>query len=384
MKPFQNNSAAAKARLPQLQRLMAWTQDIQNALSGRGVVTDEESPPTQTDTPPILPTSIFPARGATRLVSPLKDVVGTLRAAKATASGKRKPAGLRRAGTPEVPSGAKFIERTYVNHAGERHYKLYIPGKALPGKRPLLLMLHGCKQNPDDFAAGTRMNALGDAHGMLVAYPAQSNSANMSACWNWFDPAHQLPGAGEPSILAGLTQEIIAEHKIDPTRVFVAGLSAGGSMALVLAAAYPNLFAAAGVHSGLAYQSANDVMSAFAAMRGDARPARPQPSVRKIIFQGNADRTVHPSNAASIAHAARGHKPQTSKHNAPGSNGWGYAKTVWRDENGAAQMEKWIVEGAGHAWSGGSSKGSFTDPKGPDASAEMVRFFLSENVRQSA
>jgi poly(hydroxyalkanoate) depolymerase family esterase len=381
MKPFQKNSAAANARLPQLQRLMAWTQDIQSALSGRGDVADAEPEPAQTDTSQTSPMPTFPARGAMRLVSPLKDVVGTLRAAKAAVSGKQNPAGLRRARTPEVPQGARFIEKTYANHAGERRYKLYIPAKALPGKRPLLLMLHGCKQDPDDFAAGTRMNALGEAHGMLVAYPAQSNSANMSACWNWFDPAHQLQGAGEPSIIAGVTEEIIAAHEIDPTRVFVAGLSAGGAMALVLAAAYPNLFAAAGIHSGLPYQSANDVMSAFAAMRGDARPSRPQPHVRKIIFQGDADRTVHPSNAASIAHAACGHTPETSKHTAPSSHGRSYAKTIWHDENGSAQMEKWIIQGAGHAWSGGSQEGSFTDPKGPDASAEMVRFFLSEDVR---
>jgi poly(hydroxyalkanoate) depolymerase family esterase len=381
MKPFQKNPAAANARLPQLQRLMAWTQDIQNALSGRSAVPDAKPAPSQTDASKALPRSMVPAGGDMRLVSPLKDVVGALRAAKTKTAGKPRPAGLRRAPAPEVAQGARFVEEPYANHAGERRYKLYIPAKALPGKRPLLLMLHGCKQDPDDFAAGTRMNALAEAHGMLVAYPAQTISANMSACWNWFDPTHQLQGAGEPSILAGLTQDIIIAHNIDPTRVFVAGLSAGGAMALVLAAAYPNLYAAAGIHSGLPYQSASDVMSAFAAMRGDARPARPQPRVRRIIFQGDADKTVHPSNAASIAHAPRGHKPETSKHSASDPHGRSYAKTIWRDESGVPAMEQWIIHGAGHAWSGGSADGSFTDPKGPDASAEMVRFFLSEDVR---
>jgi poly(hydroxyalkanoate) depolymerase family esterase len=372
VKPFEKNPAAAKARLPQLQRLMAWTQDIQNALSGRGAAQDDE--------PRAEPAALL-SNAEPRIVNPLKDVVVALRRAKAQAEARQTPATRKRSRAPANIGAAEVVEKSYANHAGQRSYKLYVPANTLPGKRPLLIMLHGCKQDPDDFAAGTRMNAAAAAHGMLVAYPAQTNSANMSSCWNWFDPAHQAQGAGEPSILAGLTEEIIAAHDIDPTRVFVAGLSAGGAMALVLSAAYPNLYAAAGIHSGLPYQSANDVMSAFAAMRGDARPKRPQPRVRKIIFQGDADTTVHPSNAASIARAPGGDKPETTRHTAPDSQGRSYAKTVWRDQDGAVTTEQWIIHSAGHAWSGGSKDGSFTDPRGPDATAEMVRFFLEGDGR---
>jgi poly(hydroxyalkanoate) depolymerase family esterase len=363
LKPFPKN-LAGPAKSSDLSRLMELTNDIQKTLSAGEIPFKQQLAGRTT------------AGG--RMANRLKDVVASLHRAKRPIMDMPNPAFPRRAPAPEIPNGAQFIEKSYANHAGTRSYKLYIPAKKSEGMRPLLVMLHGCKQGPDDFAAGTRMNEFAEKQGMLVAYPAQSARANVSACWNWFDPAHQEHGAGEPSLIAGLTEDIIAANHIDPTRVFVAGLSAGGAMAVVMAAAYPNLYAAAGVHSGLPYRSANDVMSAFAAMRGEALPARPQPRVRKIIFHGEADATVHPSNAALIADAPRGLQPETTRHSAADPNGRDCVKTVWRDENGAAQTEKWMIKGAGHAWSGGNVDGSFTDPKGPDASAEMMRFFLME------
>ena len=226
------------------------------------------------------------------------------------------------------------------------------------------------------------MNSLAEEHGMLVAYPVQPKTANASACWNWFNPGDQQRGAGEPAILAGLTLEIAAEHKIDPTRIYVAGLSAGGAMAMVMGAAYPELYAAIGVHSGLPYQSANDVMSALSAMRTGATEFHPQPDTRTIVFHGDADITVHPANAEMIADGRRTLNRRTvskGKSSAPG--GRSYARTVLQhDADEATMLEIWMIDGAGHAWAGGSADGSFTDPKGPDASAEMLRFFLSEDA----
>jgi poly(hydroxyalkanoate) depolymerase family esterase len=247
-------------------------------------------------------------------------------------------------------------------------------------------MLHGGTQDADDFAVGTRMNALAEEHGFIVAYPNQSKAANPSMCWNWFSPEHQKRAAGEPSIIAGITSEIVAGYDVDPDRVFIAGLSAGGAMAAVMAATYPDLYAAVGVHSGLPYRSATDLPSAFAAMRGDAgsrgrrsRKARgaadDSPRVRMIVFHGDADKIVHPSNAAGIAGRSRvGESVDHAETRL--SVGQTYTRSVIRDQSGVAVVEEWLLHGSGHAWSGGSPDGSYTDPDGPDASREMLRFFL--------
>jgi poly(hydroxyalkanoate) depolymerase family esterase len=275
---------------------------------------------------------------------------------------------------PVIPEGAQFLTRSFANAAGSRGYKLYIPAPTGEQPRGLIVMLHGCKQNPDDFATGTRMNALAEAHNLLVAYPEQTGAANASSCGNWFNPGDQARDKGEPSIIAGLTREIIAEFALDDTRIFVAGLSAGGAMAAVMGETYPELYSAMGVHSGLACGSANDVMSAFAAMRGDPAVARGparHPHIRTIVFHGTADRTVHPSNAERIlASAGQQHERATA-------GGRSYSRTLVASNSGGAH-EFWRIEGAGHAWSGGDANGSYADAQGPDASAEMVRFFLEK------
>ena len=247
-------------------------------------------------------------------------------------------------------------------------------------------MLHGGTQGPDDFAAGTRMNALAEEHGFLVAYPSQCKSANPSLCWNWFKPEDQMRGAGEPSIIAGITDEIVSAYDIDRQRVFVAGLSAGGAMAGVMAATYPDVYAAVGVHSGLPYRSATDVTSAFAAMRGDPglqrRPRKTRRDsdhalrVRTIVFHGDADHIVHPSNAGRIVEAQAKGGDSVESVKARSSASRSYTRAVTRDKTGTAVVEHWLIHGSGHAWSGGSADGTYTDPHGPDASRAMLRFFL--------
>jgi poly(hydroxyalkanoate) depolymerase family esterase len=240
-------------------------------------------------------------------------------------------------------------------------------------------MLHGCKQNPEDFAAGTTMNLLAEENGCLVLYPEQAGSANHSHCWNWFEQAHQGRGQGEPSLIAGMTQEVVREHGLDPARVYVAGLSAGGAMAAVMAAGYPELYAAAGVHSGLAVGSAHDLMSALNAMKGAARKkhkaaagARPVPV---IVFHGDSDAIVHPSNGQTVYQQFT----QGAGLRETEERGAGHTRTMALDTSGKVVAEHWTMHGAGHAWSGGSAAGSYAEPSGPNASAEMLRFFLAQH-----
>jgi len=267
-------------------------------------------------------------------------------------------------------------------------YKLYVPPHAAgasPKARSLVLMLHGCTQNPADFAAGTQMNALAREHGFVVLYPEQTQHANAQKCWNWFKPQHQQRGRGEPALLAALTQSVMAGQDVDPARVYVAGLSAGAAMADILGRCYPDLFAAVGVHSGLPSGAADNVMSALSAMRSgtSAAPAPlghgPMPPV--IVFHGDADATVHPDNGASVVSAARGLRgadeavPRITQGNS--LQGQRYTQTVYTAADGQRTVEHWLLHGAGHAWSGGSMAGTYTDPRGADASVEMLRFFMS-------
>jgi poly(hydroxyalkanoate) depolymerase family esterase len=286
---------------------------------------------------------------------------------------------------PRVQPGS-FITGTYANQAGTRPYKLYVPtgraGKALP----LIVMLHGCTQTPDDFAAGTRMNALAEDRGCFVLYPAQTQAGNRSRCWNWFRRGHQRRDRGEPAIIAGMTREVMKRYGTDTRKVYVAGLSAGGAMAAVMGASYPDLYAAIGIHSGLAVGSAHDVPSAFAAMRGMPPPAARSAAsgaaayaVPVIVFHGDQDTTVHPRNGEHVVvqsvdrHTAGSNNLSVERGRVPG--GHAYTRTVHTDSNGRVVVEHWLVHGAGHAWSGGSLRGSYTDPKGPDAAGAMMRFF---------
>src|SRR5450830_576386 len=275
----------------------------------------------------------------------------------------------------------QFIDGSHSNAAGTRAYKLYVPSN-YTGKQavPLVVMLHGCTQDPVDFASGTQMNQLAEEMGCLVAYPAQSQQANSSRCWNWFHEKDQMRDQGEPSIIAGITREIIASHNIDPAQVYVAGLSAGGAMATIMGTVYPELYAAVGVHSGLPFAAAHDLPSALAAMKGKfATPRAPGTSIPIIVFPGDRDTTVSP--AAGDAVLAQG-KASSARDILiePGKvpEGHAYTRTVHRQADGTPQAEQWLIHGAGHAWSGGSTQGSYTDAKGPDASREMMRFFQTK------
>ena len=307
----------------------------------------------------------------------LREAIDLLRQGRAGLDGLDLPLpGMgRRTPAPPLPEGASFVWRSHACAAGSRRYRLFVP--SCPGSelRGLVLMLHGCKQDPDDFAAGTEMNRLAEEARMIVAYPEQPAAANVSGCWNWFEPSHQGRDGGEPAILAALARDLAQEFGLPASRTYAAGLSAGGAMAAALAETHPDVFAAVGVHSGLPHGAARDVVSAFAAMRGQflaPRAAREGAGARVIVLHGEDDRTVHPANAAAIAEAL---PAGAETIDAGATNGRRWRRMRRQGPDGVPQLEVWLIEGAGHAWSGGHPSGSFTDASGPSASAEMLRFF---------
>ncbi|HVZ10771.1 PHB depolymerase family esterase [Rhodopila sp.] len=279
------------------------------------------------------------------------------------------------------PRGGRIEEHIFTGPAGARPYKLYIPSGYRGQPVPLIVMLHGCTQSPDDFAVGTRMNQAAEAETCLVAWPRQVKTANLHKCWNWFREGDQQRGSGEPSVITGIVHQVMREYAVDKRRVYVAGLSAGGAAAAVLGETYPDLFAAVGVHSGLPCGAAHDASSAFVAMKTGSdgvirRAGSGLPPT--IVFHGDRDGTVNPRNGDSVvAQAISGQHLRAESTQGMVPDGHAWRRTRYRDADGMVKVEQWVIHGGGHAWSGGSADGSFTDPQGPDATAAMMRFFLA-------
>ena len=368
------------------------TAIIQAALAAGGLTgaagAGFTAPRTPLDARDITPPDAFGGLSKARTRQPFGDVIRTLSEGRRERGlgGSLPGFGLPAARGPEptLPEGAEFRDRSFTCAAGTRRYRLYIPASGAADLKGLVVMLHGCTQTPEDFAAGTRRNAVAETHGLLVAYPAQTGGDNSMSCWNWFRPGDQIRDAGEPAILAGLTESLRDEFSIPRDRIFVAGLSAGGAMAAILGETYPDLYAAIGVHSGLAHGAATDVVSAFGAMKGQGGgAARRAPKgvaeqgPRVIVFHGTADTTVHPANGDQVI-ASHGGDLATMERveGARSEDRRSYARRIAKRADGTIGLEHWLVEGAQHAWAGGDTRGSYTDPRGPDASAEMARFFL--------
>ncbi|MBP8307525.1 MAG: PHB depolymerase family esterase [Burkholderiaceae bacterium] len=305
-------------------------------------------------------------------------------------------------GQPEEVLLTEARDGSAVDHGGRAlEFKVHVPAAHLGRRLPLVVMLHGCTQNPDDFARGTAMNEHADREGFVVLYPAQSRAANASGCWNWFKHNHQGRGRGEPALIAAMTRQVMDEQLIDPRRVYVAGLSAGGAMAAIVAAAYPDVFAALGVHSGIAVGAATSLPQALSVMKGGAvgqgltgtshSLGAKWPSgtglataMPTIVFHGDRDQTVHPRNGEQVVAAALAAGASHEGGTSPGARieqgrsggGMPFTRALHTGANGEVMVEHWLLHGAGHAWSGGRPEGTYTDASGPDASREMLRFFF--------
>ncbi len=288
-------------------------------------------------------------------------------------------------------TGHRSLDGVYTADGGTLDYKLYLSSK-LRVRPPLFVMLHGASQTASDFAIGTRMPEIAEECGGIALFPEQSRSAHPLGSWNWYDARHQVAEGGEPALIVGLTRKIAADHGVDPRRIYVAGMSSGGAMAVILGQAFPGVYAAVGVHSGIPRGAAHDLVSALRTMSSGpsaepADPLEPSHAVPTIVFHGDNDKTVHPRNAVAVLAQALRQQAATSTSAdsrstgpVPMPGGREVTLTTHRRHTKASHAELWIVHGIGHAWTGGSAQGSYTDASGPDASREMLRFFLAQSL----
>ncbi|GAC1394263.1 MAG: PHB depolymerase family esterase [Ktedonobacteraceae bacterium] len=415
MNNYMQDAMAEATRLTRAGRLAEATAMIQRTLAGSSTTNVVEADPSPADAPIEAESRVIDGASPST-ETPREDVIRVRRTARDAATAHstvvrrplfpnvlRVPNSMPRTieamplVVPDVVSSSvhtsgQFVEQSYTNTAGTRSYKLYIPSGYTGQAVPLVVMLHGCTQTAVNFAAGTRMNMLAEGETFLVAYPEQEPSANSSKCWNWFQESDQHRNIGEPALIAGITQQIMSRYHVDARRVYIAGLSSGGAMAAIMAATYPDLYAAVGVHSGLAYGAAHDLPSAFLVMKQGKlqRTWQLTEVVPLIVFHGDRDTTVASANAdrlldqwsqgtsdrpGSVHRSVRDVKVERGQV----TNGHAYTRSIYHDTSGQVIIEKWMIHQAGHAWSGGSPGGSYTDPKGPDASAEMMRFFTEHS-----
>lgn len=291
-----------------------------------------------------------------------------------------------------------WVSGAFAGPAGSRQYTLYVPGNYDPvRKHMLVVLLHGCTQDAADIARGTRIAEHADREGFLAVLPEQPASANAKKCWNWYDPAHQSRDAGEPSLIAGITEQVRRDYAVDEARIHLAGISAGAAMASIVAVAYPERYASIAIHSGLPWGAAHDVMTALGAMAKGipdadalgiaalrAMGARAR-AIPVLVVHGGSDAVLVPANGRQATRQwavtdarALGVDSLTPRGDESGvANGYHWTRSSLADARGRVMIEQLTVQELGHAWSGGSRQGTFTDERGPDAMDAVVRFFLA-------
>ena len=287
-----------------------------------------------------------------------------------------------------------------------REYLVYVP-RAYGGwrRRPLLVLLHGCRQTPEDFAAATRIAALADSNGWLVLLPRQSSKANAWTCWNWFDKATSA-GRGEAAIVVAQIRAVQRAYRVHPRRIFVAGMSAGGCLAAVLGLRHPKLFAGVAAHSAVACGAASGPMAAMqvlahgadtaveqiGATARDAASRRALP-VPLLVVHGGDDHVVSLRNARQLVRQylvfnGRLDPKEMAPDELPPPDreitqqlSPGRTATTIEYRDGARTLVRMVrVDGLGHAWSGGDATFPYNDPLPPDATA-LLGAFVADQIR---
>lgn len=305
-----------------------------------------------------------------------------------------------------APDGSgSWAQSVYKNSYGQRTYYVYLPKQVSAGKPlPLFVMLHGCTQGAADFAKATRMNELADQRGFVVLYPEEDSASNTLRCWNWFSPENTVRGGGELGIITGMVGDVAKNVRIDPTRIFAAGFSAGAGLVSNLMACHSDLFAAGAIHSGLEYKAATSMGDAWPAMSvgpshdvnstavDAARCVGASSKIRTlVVFNGKSDTTVNPKNSDRIVQqftlvndlvddgSQNGSQNLNVIYSERGQVSGGYGYDITGYGGGTAEhIRRYSIDGMAHAWSGGPQGASFTDPKGPNASQIIVDLFLGK------
>lgn len=278
-----------------------------------------------------------------------------------------------------LPDGASWTSRTHQAAGETRDLRLYVPASLADGQAPagLLLLLHGCTQDPDDFARGTGIFEAAEQNRIIVVAPEQSARSNMNRCWNWFETRHGARDSGEAAFLTDLTRTIAHEFAVPPDLRFAAGLSAGGAMAVTLGSVFADDFGAVACHSGLPNGAAGDMSGAFQAMSQGGSDSAAGVGCRLFVLHGSTDTTVSPRNADAVVRQALRRQTGLVQRRADSRMADRAVRiTRYRDTEGALRVQEWRINGLGHAWSGGAAEGSHTAP-GPSATQAMMAFFLN-------
>jgi len=307
--------------------------------------------------------------------------------------------------SPNLEAG-RIESGSYYSFNGMRSYKVFLPSNHSEstnhGKIPVIIALHGCMQDSESFAAGTRLNEWAEKLGFAVYYPEQSKFFNIYNCWNWFLPTNQMKNTGEAELIMGGLKKVTREFSLNKDKTFLLGMSSGGAVVSILANCYPRSFQAVATHHGTMYKAASDVFSAKEVVYNGSKIApevaaakgyscsgftpkkNPLPAVIIHGSRGAVMRAIHATQVESELRIFNDYLDNGIRDNSlddemtfekfTPDNLYSYDVVTW-SHRGRPYIKRYMIETLGHAWSGGDNQYEFNDPHGPDATKIILDFF---------